>query len=120
MSREKVFISVPEDNQALADEKIAEVFAEGHLPMEPAFVCLIRGIRNTEHTRRKILAECQSIRVYGQEWTDQMWRDIRCAMSLDIPVHSDQDMIPGGRPIRLDDEPPQNNKPKRKKDAYER
>ena len=68
MNREKVFISVPAEDEALAAEKIAEVFAEGFIPMEPAMACEIRGIRNTEQARRKILSECQSVRMalFGQ------------------------------------------------------
>jgi len=120
MSKEKVFISVPAEDEALAAEKIAEVFAEGLIPMEPAMACEIRGIRNTEQAQRKILSECQSIRIYGPVWTEQMWRDIRYAQEKGIPIYTDQEIIPGARPIQLHDNHARNNHLKGKKHAYER
>ena len=115
-----MFISVPAEDEALAAEKIAEVFAEGFIPMEPAMTCEIRGIRNTEQARRKILSECQSVRVYGPVWTEQMWRDIRYAQEKSIPIFTDQEIIPGARPIQVHDNHAANNHLKGKKHAYER
>ena len=120
MSREKVFISVPAEDEALAAEKIAEVFAEGYIPMEPVLTCDIRGIHHTEQARRKILSECQAIRIYGPVWTEQMWQDIRFAQNNNIPVYTDQEIIPGARPIQLHDNHAPDNHLKGKKHAYER
>ena len=120
MSREKVFISVPAEDEALAAEKIAEVFAEGYIPMEPVLTCDIRGIHHTEQARRKILSEFQAIRIYGPVWTEQMWQDIRFAQNNNIPVYTDQEIIPGARPIQLHDNHAPNNHLKGKRNAYER
>lgn len=101
MSREKVYICTAPLADALAREKISEVFAEGYVPIELYWTCHLRGILPTPENRQAIISECQQIRVYGPEWTDEMWDDIRYALKNNIPVFTDQEMIPGCRPISL-------------------
>ena len=49
-----------------------------------------------------------------------MWQDIRFAQNNNIPVYTDQEIIPGARPIQLHDNHAPDNHLKGKKHAHER
>lgn len=97
-----VYISAPlrgdvEKNIAYAKEKAREVFKEGHIPICPHLIFPpIADPYNPEENKRamkmclKLLERCNELRVYGPEWTDGMWQEIRHAEQLKIPIRMDR------------------------------
>ena len=48
----------------------------------------------------RLVESCQEVHVYGSEWTDGMWAEIRHAMDRNIPVLTDQKTIGRSPPRR--------------------
>ena len=100
-----VYICAPlrgdvEKNIEFARQKALEVFQEGCIPVCPHLMFPpITDPENPEldQTMRemglRLVASCQEVRVFGPEWTDGMWAEIRHAMKLDIDVMTDQKTI---------------------------
>ena len=48
----------------------------------------------------RLVESCQQVNVYGPEWTDGMWAEIRHAMDLGIQVKTDQKTVGRTTPRR--------------------
>ena len=48
----------------------------------------------------RLVESCQEVHVYGPEWTEGMWEEIRHAMDLGIEVKTDQETIGRSPPRR--------------------
>lgn len=94
MSRKKVYVCVPEDDDSFTKRMIAAVYADNCIPMEPKMVFDIRNVKDTLDSRRNLIQECEEVRVLGDRWTETMWEDIRYAEVMGIPVFTDQEKIP--------------------------
>ena len=92
--KKKVYICVPEDDEAFANQMIATVYADNCIPMEPKMAFELRNVKDTLDSRRNLIQECDEVRVLGDRWTETMWEDIRYAEIMGIPVFTDQEKIP--------------------------
>lgn len=88
-------------NVEFARRKAKEVFAEGNIPVCPhlMFPPIADPGNPAEDAKAldmciKLIDRCYEIRVYGGEWTDGMWNEIRHAEKMKIPVLTDQKEIP--------------------------
>ena len=110
--RRLVYICSPlrgdvEKNIEFARQKAQEVFQEGCIPVCPHLMFPpITDPENPEldQTMRemglRLVESCQEVRVFGPEWTEGMWAEIRHAMKLDIDVMTDQKTIGRTPPTR--------------------
>ena len=46
----------------------------------------------------RLIESCNEVHVYGPEWTEEMWAEIRHAMDLGIEVMTDQKTIGRSQP----------------------
>lgn len=101
-----VYISAPlrgdvKKNIAFAKGKAREVFEEGNIPICPhlMFPPIANPDNPTEDQKAmkmclKLIERCNEMRVYGKEWTEGMWAEIRHAEYMKIPVVTDQTKVP--------------------------
>lgn len=105
-----VYICAPlrgdvEDNIEFARQKAKEVFAEGNIPICPHLMFPpIADPANPAEDKAamdmclKLIDRCNEIRIFGGEWTEGMWQEIRHAERMKIPVKTDQTEIPRNKP----------------------
>ena len=64
----------------------------------------LEPFRDMDQTARemglRLVESCQQVNVYGPEWTDGMWAEIRHAMDLGIQVKTDQKTVGRTTPRR--------------------
>jgi len=101
-----VYICAPlrgdmENNVEFARQKAQEVFREGSIPICPHL--MFPPVADPDNPAEdkaalamcmKLIDRCNEIRVYGNEWTDGMWQEIRHAEQMKIPVLTDQKELP--------------------------
>ena len=94
-------------NIEFAQQKAQEVFQEGNIPVCPHL--MFPPIADPENPVQdqaaremglRLVESCQQVNVYGSEWTDGMWAEIRHAIDLGIQVKTDQKTIGRGQPHR--------------------
>ena len=107
-----VYICAPlrgdmEKNIEFARQKAQEVFQAGDIPVCPQLMLLpITDLKNPVQYQAvrdmglRLVESCQEVHVYGPEWTDRMWVEIRRAMDLGILVKTDQKTIGRSPPRR--------------------
>lgn len=107
-----VYICAPlrgevEKNIAFAKEKAREVFQTGDIPicphlMFPPFADPDDPAQDqaAREMGLRLVESCQQVNVYGPEWTEGMWAEIRHAMDLGIDVMTDQKTIGRSQPHR--------------------
>ena len=97
-----VYICAPlrgdvEKNIEFARQKAQEVFQAGDIPVCPHL--MFPPIADPENPVQdqaaremglRLVESCQQVNVYGPEWTEGMWAEIRHAMDLGIEVKTDQ------------------------------
>ena len=107
-----VYICAPlrgdvEKNIEFARQKAQEVFQAGDIPVCPHL--MFPPIADPENPRQdqaaremglRLVESCQEVHVYGPEWTEGMWAEIRHAMDLGIEVKTDQETIGRSPPRR--------------------
>ena len=107
-----VYICAPlrgdvEKNIEFARQKAQKVFQAGDIPVCPHL--MFPPIADPENPVQdqaaremglRLVESCQQVNVYGPEWTDGMWAEIRHAMDLGIQVKTDQKTIGRGQPHR--------------------
>lgn len=107
-----VYICAPlrgevEKNIEFARQKAHEVFRSGNVPVCPHL--MFPPIADPEDPAQdktaremglRLVESCQEVHVYGTEWTDGMWAEIRHAMDLGIEVKTDQKTIGRSQPNR--------------------
>ena len=107
-----VYICAPlrgevEKNIEFARQKAQEVFQAGDIPVCPHL--MFPPIADPENPVQdqaaremglRLVESCQQINVYGSEWTEGMWAEIRHAMDLGIQVKTDQKTIGRSQPHR--------------------
>ena len=107
-----VYICAPlrgdvEKNIEFARQKAQEVFQAGDIPVCPHL--MFPPIADPENPVQdqaaremglRLVESCQEVHVYGPEWTDGMWAEIRHAMDLGIQVKTDQETIGRSPPRR--------------------
>ena len=107
-----VYICAPlrgdvEKNIEFARQKAQEVFQAGDIPVCPHL--MFPPIADPENPQQdqaardmglRLVESCQEVRVYGPEWTEGMWAEIRHAMDLGIEVKTDQQTIGHSPPRR--------------------
>ena len=107
-----VYICAPlrgdvEKNIEFARQKAQEVFQAGDIPVCPHL--MFPPIADPENPQQdqaardmglRLVESCQQVNVYGSEWTDGMWAEIRHAMDLGIQVKTDQKTIGRTTPRR--------------------
>ncbi len=107
-----VYICAPlrgevEKNIEFARQKAQEVFQAGDIPVCPHL--MFPPIADPENpvqdqTARemglRLVESCQQVNVYGPEWTEGMWAEIRHAMDLGVQVKTDQKTIGRSPPGR--------------------
>lgn len=107
-----VYICAPlrgdvEKNIAFARQKAQEVFQAGDIPVCPHL--MFPPIADPENPQQdqaaramglRLVESCQEVHVYGPEWTEGMWAEIRHAMDLGIEVRTDQETIGHSPPHR--------------------
>jgi len=107
-----VYICAPlrgdvEKNIEFARQKAQEVFQAGDIPVCPHL--MFPPIADPENLRQdqaaremglRLVESCQEVHVYGPEWTEGMWAEIRHAMDLGIEVKTDQETIGRSPPRR--------------------
>lgn len=93
-----------EKNIAYARQRAKEVFAEGNIPICPHLMFPpIANPKNREEDEKAmemclyLMEQCHEVRVFGPEWTEGMWKEIRHAHRIGIPVLTDQRSIPQKR-----------------------
>lgn len=87
-------------NIEFARQKAQEVFQAGDIPVCPHITlpsnadpaCSVQDEAARE-MGLQLLESCHEVRVYGPEWTEGMWAEIRHAMDLGIEVKTDQKTI---------------------------
>ena len=107
-----VYICAPlrgdvEKNIEFARQKAQEVFQAGDIPVCPHL--MFPPIADPENPQQdqaardmglRLVESCQEVHVYGPEWTEGMWAEIRHAMDLGIEVKTDQETIGRSPPRR--------------------
>ena len=107
-----VYICAPlrgdvEKNIEFARQKAQEVFQAGDIPVCPHL--MFPPIADPENPQQdqaardmglRLVESCQEVHVYGPEWTEGMWAEIRHAMDLGIQVKTDQETIGRSPPRR--------------------
>ena len=107
-----VYICAPlrgdvEKNIEFARQKAQEVFQAGDIPVCPHL--MFPPIADPENPQQdqaaremglRLVESCQQVNVYGPEWTEGMWAEIRHAMDLGIQVKTDQKTIERSPPRR--------------------
>ena len=107
-----VYICAPlrgdvEKNIEFARQKAQEVFQAGDIPVCPHL--MFPPIADPENPVQdqaaremglRLVESCQEVHVYGPEWTEGMWAEIRHAMDLGIEVKTDQETIGHSPPRR--------------------
>ena len=107
-----VYICTPlrgdvEKNIEFARQKAQEVFQSGDIPVCPHL--MFPPIADPENPAQdqaaremglRLVEACQEVHVYGPEWTEGMWAEIRHAMDLGIEVKTDQQTIGRAQPHR--------------------
>ena len=107
-----VYICAPlrgdvEKNIEFARQKAQEVFQSGDIPVCPHL--MFPPIADPENPVQdqaaremglRLVESCQQVNVYGLEWTEGMWAEIRHAMDLGIQVKTDQKTIGRTTPRR--------------------
>ena len=107
-----VYICAPlrgdvEKNIEFARQKAQEVFQAGDIPVCPHL--MFPPIADPENPQQdqaaremglRLVESCQEVHVYGPEWTEGMWAEIRHAMDLGIQVKTDQQTIGHSPPRR--------------------
>ena len=107
-----VYICAPlrgdvEKNIEFARQKAQEVFQAGDIPVCPHL--MFPPVADPENTQQdqaaremglRLVESCQQVNVYGPEWTEGMWAEIRHAMDLGIEVKTDQQTIGHSPPRR--------------------
>ena len=107
-----VYICAPlrgdvEKNIEFARQKAQEVFQAGDIPVCPHL--MFPPIADPENPQQdqaaremglRLVESCQEVHVYGPEWTQGMWEEIRHAMDLGIEVKTDQETIGRSPPRR--------------------
>ena len=107
-----VYICAPlrgdvEKNIEFARQKAQEVFQAGDIPVCPHL--MFPPIADPENPQQdqaardmglRLVESCQEVHVYGLEWTEGMWAEIRHAMDLGIQVKTDQKTIGRSPPRR--------------------
>ena len=107
-----VYICAPlrgevEKNIEFARQKAQEVFQAGDIPVCPHL--MFPPIADPENPVQdqaaremglRLVESCQEVHVYGPEWTEGMWAEIRHAMDLGIQVKTDQETIGHSPPRR--------------------
>ena len=107
-----VYICAPlrgdvEKNIEFARQKAQEVFQTGDIPVCPHL--MFPPIADPENPQQdqaardmglRLVESCQEVHVYGPEWTEGMWAEIRHAMDLGIQVKTDQKTIERSPPRR--------------------
>ena len=94
-------------NIEFARQKAQEVFQAGDIPVCPHL--MFPPIADPENPVQdqaaremglRLVESCQQVNVYGPEWTEGMWAEIRHAMDLGIEVKTDQKTIGRSQPHR--------------------
>ena len=107
-----VYICAPlrgdvEKNIEFARQKAQEVFQADDIPVCPHL--MFPPIADPENPVQnqaaremglRLVGSCQEVHVYGPEWTEEMWAEIRHAMDLGIQVKTDQKTIGRSPPRR--------------------
>ena len=107
-----VYICAPlrgdvEKNIEFARQKAQEVFQAGDIPVCPHL--MFPPVADPENPQQdqaaremglRLVESCQEVHVYGPEWTEGMWAEIRHAMDLGIEVKTDQQTIGHSPPRR--------------------
>ena len=107
-----VYICAPlrgdvEKNIEFARQKAQEVFQAGDIPVCPHL--MFPPVADPENPQQdqaardmglRLVESCQEVHVYGPEWTEGMWAEIRHAMDLGIQVKTDQETIGRSPPRR--------------------
>ena len=107
-----VYICAPlrgdvEKNIEFARQKAQEVFQAGDIPVCPHL--MFPPVADPENPQQdqaaremglRLVESCQEVHVYGPEWTEGMWAEIRHAMDLGIEVKTDQQTIGRSPPRR--------------------
>ena len=107
-----VYICAPlrgdvEKNIEFARQKAQEVFQAGDIPVCPHL--MFPPVADPENPQQdqaaremglRLVESCQQVNVYGPEWTEGMWAEIRHAMDLGIEVKTDQETIGRSPPRR--------------------
>ena len=107
-----VYICAPlrgdvEKNIEFARQKAQEVFQAGDIPVCPHL--MFPPVADPENPQQDqaaremglwLVESCQQVNVYGPEWTEGMWAEIRHAMDLGIEVKTDQQTIGHSPPRR--------------------
>ena len=107
-----VYICAPlrgdvEKNIEFARQKAQEVFQAGDIPVCPHL--MFPPVADPENPQqdqaarercKRLVESCQQVNVYGPEWTEGMWAEIRHAMDLGIEVKTDQQTIGHSPPRR--------------------
>ena len=107
-----VYICAPlrgdvEKNIEFARQKAQEVFQAGDIPVCPHLmfppIADPKDPAQDQAAREmglRLVESCQEVHVYGPEWTEGMWAEIRHAMDLGIEVKTDQKTIGRTQPHR--------------------
>ena len=107
-----VYICAPlrgdvEKNIEFARQKAQEAFQAGDIPVCPHL--MFPPVADPENPQQdqaaremglRLVESCQQVNVYGPEWTEGMWAEIRHAMDLGIQVKTDQKTIERSPPRR--------------------
>ena len=107
-----VYICAPlrgdvEKNIEFARQKAQEVFQAGDIPVCPHL--MFPPVADPENPQQdqaaremglRLVESCQEVHVYGPEWTEGMWAEIRHAMDLGIQVKTDQKTVGRSSPRR--------------------
>ena len=103
-----VYICAPlrgdvEKNIEFARQKAREVFHAGDIPVCPHLIADLENPKRDQEMREmglRLVESCQEVHVYGPEWTEGMWAEIRHAMDLGIEVKTDQQTLGRSQPHR--------------------
>ena len=104
-----VYICVPlqgdmAKNIEFAQQKAKEVFQDGSIPLCPLLMFAApEGPAQNQTVQEmglRLIESCNEVHVYGPEWTEEMWKDIRHAIELGIEVMTDQQTIGRSHPHR--------------------
>ena len=91
-------------NIEFAQQKAAEVFQDGGIPLCPLLMFAAPEDPTQSQTVQelglRLIESCDEVHVYGPEWTEGMWTEIRHAMDLGIEVMTDQKTIGRSHPHR--------------------
>ena len=107
-----VYICAPlrgdvEKNIEFARQKAQEVFQAGDIPVCPHL--MFPPIADPENPVQdqaaremglRLVESCQQVNVYGPEWTEGMWAEVRHAIDLGIEVKTEQKTIGRSQPRR--------------------